>query len=265
MSSTVDNDRPLSGVGVLVTRPSQQADELCSLIKAAGGTAVRFPVLEIGEPEDMESLNRILDRLESYDLAIFISANAVSRALNLIRSKREFPRQLRTAAIGRASARELRRFGLDVDICPSQRFNSEELLAMEPMQQVAGQRIVIFRGEGGRELLADTLTRRGAQVDYAEVYRRMKASPDTADLLRRWGRGEIHVVVATSNEALSHLYELVGKLGRAWLRKTPLVVISDRMLQLARELGFEGEIMVAREPSDQALVTAIGDWRRTHS
>lgn len=254
---TAHADQPLAGVGVLVTRPQQQADALCEKITALGGEAIRFPVLEIVDSKDTATLTHIIDCLDDYDLAIFISANAVQRALNLIRARRTLPDTLKIAAIGRASARELKAQGCRIDLVPAERFNSEALLDMEEMRQVTGKRILIFRGEGGRELLADTLRERGATVEYAEVYRRVLPSADTGQLLHRWARDEINIITVTSNESLHNLVELVGKLGREWLRKTPLVVISDRMLQLAQELGIQAPVEVAAQADDDAIIEAI--------
>lgn len=252
--------RPLQGVGVLVTRPAHQAEGLCALIEAEGGRALRFPVLEILDPVDSEPLLALIDRLEEFDMALFISPNAVNKALNLIKARREFPAHLKIVAIGKGSARELERFGHPADIYPERKFDSETLLEMEEMRQVAGKRVVIFRGDDGRELLADTLRARGAQVEYAEVYRRGRPNADVDGLLHHWARGEIDVVVTTSNAGLRNLFDMVGKLGQQWLRNTPLVVVSERGAALARELGFKHPPIVT-EASDESLVEAIKAWR----
>ncbi len=255
------NDKPLAGVGVVVTRPAHQAEELCTLLAGEGACVIRFPVLEIVAPDDIGVLNDIIDRLESFDIAIFISPNAVNRAVNCIQARRAIPRNLRLAAVGRGSARALARLGLRADIYPATRFNSEALLELEPMRQVAGKRIVIFRGEGGRELLAETLRQRGAEVEYAEVYRRVKPKSDVAALLRHWARGDVDVVTVTSNDGLRNLYDMVGQLGRQWLQQTPLVVVSERARRLAAELGFKHAPVVAPEASDEAIVRAVKEWR----
>lgn len=249
----------LAGIGVLVTRPAHQADGLCRLIEAAGGRAVRFPVLEIAEPHNPAALRPVMDRIEDYDLALFVSANAVERGLARIAARGPWPPRLRTVAIGAASARELERRGRRADIRPRGRYDSEALLALPQLQDLRGRRVVIFRGEGGRELLADTLRRRGAEVDYAEVYRRVRpTAPDTAGLLQRWEGGEIQVVVVTSNEGLRNLCSLLPSPARPRLYRTPLVVVSERMLQLAQELGFTAPIVVAERAADDAIVAAIG-------
>ena len=166
---------PLAGLGILVTRPAHQADRLCELIKQAGGRALRFPVIEILPPHDTAPLAALIDTLDDADIAIFISANAVEHGLALLRARRDLPAALKLAAIGRSTGAALRAtLGRGPDICPAERFDSEALLALEAMQKVHGKRIVIFRGEGGREVLAETLRARGATVEYADVYRRAR-------------------------------------------------------------------------------------------
>ncbi len=252
---------PLDQTTVLVTRPAPQADALAAIIERCGGEAVRFPVLEILDPEDSDALLRIVDRLEDFDLAVFISPNAVNKAMNVIRSHRPLPARLKLACVGRGSARELGHFGCENVIAPAGKFDSEALLGMPALAQVAGWHIVIFRGDGGREVLGETLHRRGAHVEYAECYRRGMPRVDTAPLMRRWARGGIDIVIVTSTQALRNLYDLVGKLGQQWLVKTPVVVVSERTAAACRELGFKTEPLVAAQASDEAIVETIKAWR----
>ncbi len=246
---------------MLITRPAAQADPLAALIARAGWDAVLFPVLEIMDPADSGPLLRIVERLDDFDIAIFISPNAVTKAMNVIGSRRILPPHLRLACVGRGSARELKHFGCENVIAPEGKFNSEALLELPELAEVAGQRIVIFRGDGGREVLGETLQNRGARIEYAECYRRGKPHVDTAPLMRRWARGGIDIVTVTSTEALRNLYDLVGKLGQQWLVKTPIVVVSGRMAETCRELGFKTEAMVAAQASDEAIVETIKAWR----
>jgi uroporphyrinogen-III synthase len=254
----------LHGLRVLVTRPAHQAEPLAQLIEAAGGEAVRFPVVEILDTADSAALHRILDRLSSFDIAVFISPNAVNKAMNLIQGRAGLPPHLQLACVGRGSAKALKHFGREADIVPDGRFDSEALLARDEFQQVGGKKIVIFRGDGGREVLGDTLKARGAEVEYAECYRRAKPHTDTTPLLRRWARGEIDLVTITSVDGLRNLFDLVGKLGQQWLIKTPVLVVSERMANVCRELGFKTEPIVA-EPSDEGIVAAARAWRRTQN
>ncbi len=251
----------LTGVRVLVTRPAPQAGPLAQLIREAGGVARLFPVVEIVDPEDSRPLNRIVDRLDHIDLAIFISPNAVNRALHHILSRRTLPTSLRLACVGRGSARELKRLGYTDVIAPLGRADSEALLALPALQPVAGKKIVIFRGDGGRETLGDTLTARGASVEYVECYRRIRPEIDAASLIDDWQRGGVDIVSVTSTQGLKNLSALLGDAGRACLLSTPIVVLSERTARTCRELGFITEPMVTADASDAAIVEAIQAWR----
>ena len=254
----------LKSVRVLVTRPRDQAEHLAHLIEQQGGEAIRFPVIEIAEPKDIQALHAVIDRLDRFDLAIFISPNAVNRAMNLILARRGvWPRNVRIACVGRGSARELEHFGAGNVIVPASRFDSEALLALPELQQVTGNRIVIFRGEGGRELLGDTLKARGADVEYAECYRRTRPHADVTPLLGRWTRGEIDIVCLTSVDGLRNLFDMLGPAGQPRLTRTPVIVVSARMAEVCRELGFKTEPLVAAQASDEAVLEAIKTWRGT--
>lgn len=256
---------PLAGVGVLVTRPAHQAEALCRLIEAAGGRPIQFPALEILDVDDTGPLLALIDRLDAFDIAIFISPNAVNKALNLIRGRRPLPPTLRLAAVGKGSAKALTANGLKPDIYPASRFDSEALLELPAMQDVSGKKIAIFRGDGGRELIAETLRNRGAEVEYAECYRRAAPKGDIGSLLKRWARGEVNIVTVTSTETLRNLFDMVGQLGRQWLQKAPVVVVSVRAAELARELGCKVEPIVASQASDEAILQAIESWRAAKS
>lgn len=251
----------LTGVRVLVTRPAPQAGPLAQRIREAGGVALMFPVVEIIDPADSRPLNRIVDRLDNIDLAIFISPNAVNRAMHHILSRRTLPTGLRLACIGRGSARELNRLGYTDVIAPLARSDSEALLAMPALQPVAGKKIVIFRGDGGRAVLGDTLTARGASVEYVECYRRVQPEVDAASLVDDWRRGGVDIVSVTSTQGLKNLYALLGDAGRPYLLNTPIVVLSERTARTCRELGFTTEPIVTADASDAAIVETIQAWR----
>ena len=254
-------ESPLSGIGVLVTRPAHQAEHLAQLIEADGGRAVRFPTIAIAAPSDPSVLLTILGRLAEYDIAIFVSPNAVSKAMGVLRAQgRMLPPKITIACIGRGTAEELKRFGVQNAVVPAQ-FDSTGLLATMELRQLADRRIVIFRGDGGRELLGDTLTARGARVEYAECYRRVRPEADATPLLGHWARGAIDIVSVTSTEGLRNLHAMLGAPGRRWLINTPVVVVSAAQAAACRELGFVQPAIVAREAADQAILEAIRTWR----
>lgn len=245
----------LAGRGVVITRPASQAAALKNAVKAAGGVPLLYPVLEILDTADLGPLLAAASGLDQYDLVVFISPNAVTRAMNQILARREWPPSLRVAAIGRGSVKALRRFGIVDVIAPDSQYDSEHLLALPELQAVQGLRVVIFRGDGGRELLGDTLRMRGATVNYVECYRRVRPAADAAPLLRAWARGEVHAVVITSSEGLRNLFEMIGKLGQSWLRRTLLVTVHPRISAVARELGCER--IEESDSGDGAIVATL--------
>lgn len=237
-----------------MTRPAEQGTELVRLIEGHGGRAIAFPAIEIRDVDDPARVHALIDRLESFHAAIFISPNAVNKAMRAIVARRVLPAALSIVAIGGGSARELRRHGVETVIVP-ERYDSESLLELPEMKDVGGKRIVIFRGEGGRPLLGDALIARGAAVEYAECYRRIKPTLDVAPLIAAWSRDEIDGVVATSSEGLRNVHEMLGTVGRQQLAGTPLFVPHARIEATARELGLAS--IVLTQPGDEAIAAAI--------
>lgn len=244
---------PLAGCGVLVTRPEHQAQGLIDVLTASGAKVFSYPTITIVPAPP----SRSLQHLAEVDYLIFISPNAVEYGKRLIGASENLPPGLEVAAVGRATAKTLRVWGVHDVIVPSVGADSEALLAAPQFQQVSDKRMIIVRGVGGRELLGETLIARGAQVAYAEVYER--ALPEKADdRLERWlGTGVIDVVTATSAAGLENLLVLAGPNAKEMLCRLPLVVVSGRMLQLAEMLGFEGPIRVAEGAGDTAVTDAV--------
>jgi len=245
----------LAGKGIVVTRPAWQAASLCALLAEHGAVPIAFPTLEIQPIADSKAAKAALSRAAQSDLLIFISANAVEQALALL--PQGLPERPKLAVIGKATARALRRAGREPDLIPTAGNDSEALLALAELQRMNGCQVLIVRGVGGRETLAETLRARGANVNYAEVYRRVRPHSNPSELIARWQRAEIHAVTATSNETLQNLYDLVGETGRRYLLRTPLVVVSPRAAVLAVELGFRAPTTVAEEAGDLALLDAL--------
>jgi uroporphyrinogen-III synthase len=244
----------LGGLSVLVTRPARQAEQLCQLIEQAHGRPVRFPALEILGPADKAAARAELAGAASADLLVFVSANAVSYAFPLLPD--QLPLDIAVAAVGEATAAALTGVGLDPTLVP-QRMDSEGLLALPALQSMNGRRVYLLRGNGGRELIADTLAERGARVSQVEVYRRQlpQRPAGVANLVGNWDR-LVDVVTATSNAVLDNLFTLLGEQGAPRLRDTPLVVISERMAQHAAKLGCT-RVRVAASARDHDLLQAL--------
>lgn len=246
---------PLAGRNIVVTRPAGQAAHLAESLAALGAHPVLFPVLAIFDVEDTAPLLDAAIRLDRYDWACFVSPNAVEKALTVMLSRRPWPARLRAATIGKSSEMALARFGVADAVAPRDRFDSEALVALPELQDMAGKRVVIFRGDGGRELLGDTLKARGATVDYVTCYRRGRPDLDPAPLLKLWNDGALSAVTVTSSEGLKNLYDMVGKLGQTWLRKTPTFVPHERIAEQAALLGLHEVILTG--PGDDGLVAGL--------
>lgn len=261
MSSPLTSpERPLTGLRVVVTRPAHQAGPLCRLIEQAGGKAEPFPVLEIAAPVNPEAARALVERLDRFDFAVFVSANAVEQGMLLLAACGRTFGSLRVLAVGEGTASALRAHGVADILCPEVDFSSEGLLGLKALSEAAvrGRRVLIFRGEGGRALLGDTLSARGAEVHYAEVYRRVR--PQVRET--PWDRVAPDAALVTSGEGLRNLFAMMSGTARGRLLDTPLVVVGERMAALARELGFRRASVVARRASDADLLAALRSWRR---
>ncbi len=235
---------PLSGISVLVTRPIHQAGKLMEILAGLGGHAVPFPVIEIGDILDDTHLKSIIGHLSEYDLAVFVSPNAVQKAMERIG---KLPEGM-LAAIGNATLSALQACGARHVLVPEARYDSEGLLELPEMQAVEGKQIVIFRGEGGRELLGEALSSRGASVDYAECYRRLIPVAQTPP-----GEEDIQAVTATSGESVRNLCEMLG-----WIRNKPIFVPHGRIGKIAQDLGFHR--VVVTESGDEGLAEGLVKW-----
>lgn len=256
----------LNGMGILVTRPAHQADALCTLIAQRGGTALRMPVIDIVPAAPHAQLSEVVAALPSCDIALFISRNAAHYGVPWITQKwGAWPEGVRIGAVGQGTTQALASLGLRVAIAPATDFSSEGLLAQAELQQVADQRIVIFRGVGGRESLAETLRERGARVDYCEVYRRTRPAGGLENYLSAEQRDMIKVILITSNEGLDNLYAMADERWRPWLLQKQLVVVASRTAQRAHELGFILPAWLATQASDEGLLAAVCAWREQHA
>jgi len=244
----------LGGMGVLVTRPAQQAGELIDAIERAGGVAIPYPVMDI-VGRDPAVVRSEIDALPAAHIVVYVSANAVSHGLDAVRTGRPL-----VAAVGPATASALEDAGLAVDIRPADTYDSEHLLAEPALNDVAGKSVTIVRGESGRELIAETLRARGAEVHYLSVYRLVPhsfAQSETDEIERAWLSGRIEAVVVMSVAAFGALIETlppscVGELGKA-----RLVAPSARVIKTINERLPDARCILAPGPQADDIVNAL--------
>lgn len=245
----------LTGLHVVITRPAHQAGAIIERLRHAGAVPIAFPTIAIAPPVDTETARARLQSITTYDLLIFISANAVEQALALLdESQRAALTQARVGAIGSKTAAALAKYHVPVSLVPQQGFTSEDFLALNAVQDCHDQRVLIIRGEGGRETLATTLRARGAAVDYADVYCRVIPPNDPQLLKQQHQKQQLDIIAVTSSESVQNLLMLLDD--SAWVKAVPLLAGSDRIAESARGCGFR-YVLTAANPSDAAMLDAL--------
>ncbi len=248
---------PLRGAGVLITRPARQAGGFAAKVAAIGGAPIVFPAIVILPPADEAALQRAHASLATYDYAVFVSANAAEYG---VPDPRAWPPRLAAFAPGQGTAETLHALGLHDVRTPQERQDSAGLLALPEFTDPAGKRVLIFRGDGGREELADTLRQRGAHVDYVACYRRARPDPSARGLDDAFAEGRIAAVTITSSEGLDNLFEVASAASRERWRALPTFVPHERIAARAGELGLRS---VLTGPGDAGLLAGLLEWFST--
>jgi uroporphyrinogen-III synthase len=250
---------PLAGLGVLVTRPARQAGPFAAKLAALGATPVIYPAIAILPPDDTAPLAAVHAALERYDFAVFVSANAAEYG---VPPGRPWPSRVTALAPGPGTAEALAALGVADARIPATTFDSEGLLALPLLADLRGRRVVIFRGDGGREELPEALHSRGAEVDIVGCYRRA-APASVAGLDEAFAAGRIDAVTLTSSEGIDNLWPRLAEGARAAWRQCPSFVPHPRIAAHARMLGLA---VVDTAGGDAGLVAGLLDWapKRPH-
>ncbi len=250
---------------ILNTRPAHQQGELTRLLQQDGARVLAFPVINIEPVAIGAEQRRLAGAIGDYDILLFVSRNAVEGAFRFIDCRRLRP-SARLGVIGSATrdalAAVLSAGGLDPDGClvAGEPYNSEALLRAPALQQVEGKRVLILRGQQGRNLLGDELRRRGASVDYAEVYRRARPHKAAGDFQRLVAEGFPTLIILTSAEGMHNLVELVDEATARALYRIPWLLISERMRESALKLGHNATVLIAQNASDKGIRQTICEW-----
>jgi uroporphyrinogen III methyltransferase/synthase len=252
---------PLFGQRILVTRPRKQAEELIAPLRALGAETLELPTISIEDPQDFSPLDKAIRNLRRYHWVIFTSANGVRKFLGRMAQTGADIRAMSNAklcAIGPATAEELRKNCLQVDVVPKQ-YVAEgvvKALAKTPLRR---RRVLIPRARVARDLLPEALRKRGATVDMVEAYQSVLPLDSIERARVIFERHRPTVVTFTSSSAVTNFLRLFpdGK-PAALLRDVKVACIGPVTSRTAREHG----LTVAIEPRQftiPALVRAIAD------
>jgi uroporphyrinogen-III synthase len=245
---------PLDGVGIIVTRPQRQAALFASRIATLGGAPIIWPAIVILPPVDGARLTRTHSMLGDYDIAIFVSANAVEFGAL---PAGQWPAHVVAYAPGPGTAEALAAAGIAGARIPVKSWDSEGLLELPELQDVAGKRIVIFRGEGGREFLGNALRVRGGAVEHVPCYRRVAPQSGAAGLIAAMRERRAHALTLTSAEGLDNLLAAIGGEGRPLLEQLPVFAAHPRIAERARENGLSA---VETAGGDAGLLAGLLEW-----
>jgi uroporphyrinogen-III synthase len=248
----------LAGVGVDVTRPARQAAGFAQKIATLGASPIVFPAIVILPPDDRRALDDVHARLATFDFAFFVSANAAEYGV----PQQRWPERVVALAPGPGTAEALAACGVGDVRVPATTQDSEGLLALPELRDVRGRRAVIFRGDGGRELLAETLRARGATVECVACYRRAAPSHGAAGLVDALREGRADAITVTSSEGLDNLWQVLGADGRALARTLPWLAPHPRIAAHGRALGLT---MIETGPGDAGLIAGLLAWARSRT
>ena len=247
----------MTGWRLLLTRPADESAALSGVLAASGIFSSCLPLLEIEPIAASDTMREVIRELDRYCAVIVVSKPAARFGSDLLRQQWSPPPSLKWFTVGAATAQILDDFGLDVHF-PVDGDDSEALLDLPVLREAIARpdaRVLIMRGEGGRELLAERLRELGASVEYLELYRRGLPQYTKAALPERIQAERLNGLVVSSGQGFEHLHRLAGD---AWPRLAllPLFVPSPRVAELARAAGAQ-TVVDCRGASATALLTAL--------
>ncbi|WP_445395195.1 uroporphyrinogen-III synthase [Zobellella sp. An-6] len=244
----------------LVVRPEPQNQALCRALAEAGHRPVASPLLSFGEGAELPRLPELLGTVSPRDYVIAVSVPAVTFADNVLKRQGLAWPACGYVAVGETTGRALAAAGVTGITVPEDP-RSEGIISLPGLQRLAGCRVLILRGDGGRHLIAPTLAERGAQVDYCEVYRRHYRPDPDGSLVKNWQSAGVDSIIVTSGGLLTHVFQLATAQAKEWLLSRLLIVPSIRVADSARELGFT-QVINAEGASSQALIAALDERKR---
>ena len=243
---------------VIVTRPAAQATGWVAALRQLGLDAAALPLIGILPPQDSAPVTAAWQSLPKLSLVMFVSANAVDHFFAGRPAGTPWPEALPAGSTGPGTSAALRAAGVlrvEEPSADAVQFDSEALWARLAGQAWTGRRVLVVRGEEGRDWLAQTLTEHGAQVDFVAAYRRVPPTLDTAGralLAQAWAAPARHLWLFSSSEAVAHLAALAP--GVHW-QAARAFASHPRIAEAARRAGF-GQVDLV-PPSPQAVAERL--------
>jgi len=245
----------LAGLQIVNTRPIDRGQALSDALCAHGVVVDHIPLIENCALTLSAEQRQCLINLDLYDVVFVVSPTAAELGLALLSDYwPQWPVAVTWLAVGEATAAVLRSYALD-PIVPTQE-TSEGLLQLPILQQLQqGQKMLVLRGQGGRNLVRDNLQQQGVKVDYLDLYQRHV--PINSQQLWQQRNTTPDIVIVTSGEILHSWQQLVGEV----FKQIPIVVISPRLASLAQQLGCQHVITAISTRADD-IINAIQQWHK---
>ncbi len=205
--------KPLFGRGIVITRPEAQAEGFGELLRLAGARVISFPVIRVAPPQDWDSLDAALDRIEGYRWIIFTSANGVEFFFRRLRERGRDLRDLkgvRIAAIGPATAATIDSRGIRVDLVPEE-FISEGVVRAFAGEELRGSRVLLPRAEEARDVIPEGLAGLGARCDIATTYRTVRSDRKASELEPLFADAKVDALTFTSPSTVKHFLGIMGE------------------------------------------------------
>ena len=233
MLNSPNDDRPLDGVCVMVTRAASEADPLAERLLGLGAEVIEQPAILIRPPDDWRPVDRAIDDLEGFDWLVFSSANGVHFFMERCGRDLLSHQRPRVAAIGPGTAGELSRCGVKTSLTPEV-YHAESLADALIETGAAGKRFLLVRASRGRETLAERLTAAGASVEQVVAYESVDVRRPDAEIAARLVAGRIDWITVTSSAIARSLVRMFGD----DLCRVKLASISPLTSAALGELGF---------------------------
>lgn len=245
---------------ILVTRPAHQAQGLIHLLSGKGASVLLFPTLIIHPVSDLDRLKKEIRDQMNADWLIFISPNAVDHVMPIVLENqwlKAFKGRFATVGIGTRDS--LAVYGVNSIVFPTQGVGAAALLETLQSEEMHHQKVAIFRGDSDNPILEDGLAARGASIFPVNCYQRRRTTDDPTPLIHAFAHGHVDVIVTTSGDGIQSLVDILPSDLRTTTCKLPIVVVSKRVQEIAKKLGFSTTLL-ANDASDEAIATAIEDW-----